>query len=485
MSDREILVRWLATVASRLRWSAAVRELGALACGLLALAFLWQSLAAAGVPGPVRSALLPLLILAALTWSALFAWRMTRPATLAQAAAEADVRGGLSDEIKTAHWFAASAPAAGRGRAEALVELLLARAARTAQRLDSRRVVPLRVPRSALAALALAGATWGLTFLPGSVLPVAPLQATSSAQASVARAAVASTDASIVPLPNPPEASHEGEQSAQPGEPASAPMGSAAGDEPGKSEVEAAHAARLSGEAAQARPGNASQMTGLPPGLSIAAVLQASADDAQQDEAVEQQGGSGAQVRSGSLSTPMARMSREMRNQIREERRKLGGTPAQGDVQYSPRMRGMRRNSGATDQLVDAQGQATDAGAQDSVDGEAVGSPEGQAKAGGTSGEHPESSQVTELDSQPVLGERTPALPVQAEHVRVDRADERPAGAAKESFYAATRRRAAQAGYQAVDAQARKQREQALAPGDTPLPYREAVKRYFLAQHAR
>jgi hypothetical protein len=181
----------------------------------------------------------------------------------------------------------------------------------------------------------------------------------------------------------------------------------------------------------------------------------------------------------------MARMTPQMRNQIREERRKLGGTPAQGNVEYTPRMRALRRNGGATDELVDAQGQATDAGPQDSVDGEATGSPEGQAKAGGTSGEHPESSQVTELDTQPVLGERTAALPVQAGYVHMDRTDERPAGAAKESFYAATRRRAAQAGHQAVDAQARTQREEVLAPGDTPLPYREAVKRYFLTQHAQ
>jgi hypothetical protein len=254
-------------------------------------------------------------------------------------------------------------------------------------------------------------------------------------------------------------------------------------DRPAVEDADAGQDAKLAGQAALARDAAAAPRSGRPLGLSIGAWTQASIAEALQESFAEQRT-PGQEPPSASLAAPSARMTREMREQIREERRKLGGTPAQGDVQYNPRMRALRRNSSAANELVEAQGQAADAGAQDSVDGEAKGSPEGKARAGGTSGEHPESSEVSEIDTQPVLGERTAPLKVQMEHVRVDRADELRQGAARESFYAATRRRAAQAGYQAIDARSSTQREEALAPGDTPLSYREAVKRYFLTQHA-
>jgi hypothetical protein len=489
MSDREILVRWLAFVAARLRWRARLRELGRVACALLALLFAWQLLAAVGVPSPVRYAILPLLILAALFITGWFAWRLGRSTTLEQAAVEADASAGLQDEIRSAHWFAAERAPEGqpRGRADALVDLLLARAARTAQRLDTRRLIPLRVPGSALAALALAAGTGGLFWLsPHSASSSAPMQA-GAGQARIH--ALAGSVSDRIGRPEPRSVTAIAAEHARQESPAASQamdaqvQADAPADRHAVEDADAAQDAKLAGQAALARDASAPARSTRPLGLSIGAWTQASIAEALQ-ESYDEQRAPGQEPPSASLAAPSARMTREMREQIREERRKLGGTPAQGDVQYNPRMRALRRNSSAANEQVEAQGQAADAGAQDSVDGDAKGSPEGKARAGGTSGEHPESSEVSEIDTQPVLGERTAPLKLQLEHARVDRADELQQGAARESFYAATRRRAAQAGYQAVDARSSTQREEALAPGDTPLSYREAVKRYFLTQHA-
>ena len=54
-----------------------------------------------------------------------------------------------------------------------------------------------------------------------------------------------------------------------------------------------------------------------------------------------------------------------------------------------------------------------------------------------------------------------------------------------EEFYAATQRQASEVEYESITAQWRAQREAVVAPGGTPLSYREAVKQYFLSQHAK
>src|SRR4029450_10572495 len=81
MSDREILLRWLATAATRLGWSRRVRELGRLACALVALRLVAEVLEMLNVPGPVRSALTPLLVIAAVAVAAVVAWRLRRSRT--------------------------------------------------------------------------------------------------------------------------------------------------------------------------------------------------------------------------------------------------------------------------------------------------------------------------------------------------------------------------------------------------------------------
>ncbi len=169
MSDHEILLRWLASAAARLGWSRRMRELGGLACALVALRLLPEVLEILGVPSPVLSALTPLLVIAALAVVALSAWRLASPTTLAHAAGAADTRAGLKDQLRSAHWFAQ------RGARDAFVELLVARASQTVEQLDARRLFPMAAPRSVLTALALALFTGLLAwFSPRFALPVTP-----------------------------------------------------------------------------------------------------------------------------------------------------------------------------------------------------------------------------------------------------------------------------------------------------------------------
>jgi hypothetical protein len=84
-----------------------------------------------------------------------------------------------------------------------------------------------------------------------------------------------------------------------------------------------------------------------------------------------------------------------------------------------------------------------------------------------------------------VLGVPTMRLQAQLDKVRIEREDDPEQHATKETFYVATQRRASQVDYQSIEAQWRAQREAALSHSRTPLSYREAVKRYFLSQHAK
>src|SRR4051812_14938905 len=150
MSERDILTQWLGRAAGRLRLNLWLREASALACWLLLAAVLYQALRVAPVVPAVLTALLPLLVLAALASVALFAWRLSRRPTLAQAAAAADRRADLKDELGSALWFAE------RHARTPMILLLLARAALTVQRLELTRVFPLVVPRGLPAAAVLA-----------------------------------------------------------------------------------------------------------------------------------------------------------------------------------------------------------------------------------------------------------------------------------------------------------------------------------------
>jgi hypothetical protein len=486
MSDREILLRWLATAAARLTWSRRMRELGRFACALVALYLVAEILETLGVPAPVLAALVPLLAIVALAVVALLAWRLARPTTLAQAAGAADTRAALKDELKSAHWFVQRA-----GR-NALVELMVTRAAQTAQRLDIRRLFPLGVPRSMLAALALAIFTGALAwFSPRIALPVgyqsisrpAPAANGSAADRGLAQNEVEKTLGELAlqdTARHDPNAWSQLEQITT-----ELPSGAE------KDAIRRAVAARdgrlvaqllqalQSKHAAAAQP---DPTVGPDDKQMPAGVAQSTPGERQRDKA--SQDGEGPRESAANASAgATARVRQQLGEQSREEKRPLQGQPMQGQVTQNNRLRAVSRNSASMREVAFGEGQAAEAGAQTSVAGVARGERTGRSRAGGSEGEHPQNNTTGDGDTQPVLGEQTMRLEAQLQKMRVEGSNERPE--TEEAFYAATQRQASGIGYDDIMTQWRTQREATIASSATPLSYREGVKRYFLIQHGK
>jgi hypothetical protein len=489
MSDRDLLLGWLASAAARLRWSRRARELGRLACVLVALWLLAEILEILGAPSPVLSALFPLLILSAIASVLLFAWRLARPTTLAQAAGAADDRAGLNDELKSAHWFAQD------GARDAFVDLLFTRAAKTAGRLDVRRVFPVGVPRSALAAFALVLVTGALAWLsprlalPGPREPT-PAPAPVAIPGHAARAAGESPIEKIAAeLYSPTTTGRDpaAEWSKLDAMTNELPPGA---ERQAIKRALAARDARLVSQLLQALQRKRAAAAEQEPAAdqqdrqTLAGVAQSNAGG-RVPEVSSQEGKAPRDPVANAASEGTARVRQKLREQMREENRKLQGTPTQGDVTLNNRLRAVSRNSTRMREVAYGEGEAAEAGSQTSVDGAAVGERTGRSRSGGSEGEHPQSSPTGPADTQPVLGARTARLEAQVQEMRVERSDDPQRQETEESFYAATQRQASQLGYEGVAAQSQVQREAALASSQTPMSYREAVKRYFLSQHAK
>lgn len=179
------------------------------------------------------------------------------------------------------------------------------------------------------------------------------------------------------------------------------------------------------------------------------------------------------------------RVRQQLSEQMREERRKLEGQPAQGEVTENNRLRAVSRNSASQREVAYAEGQAAQAGSQTSVDGPTKGEPTGKSRAGGSEGEQRQSTPTGDADTQPVLGEQTARLEAPLQWMKGARNDNRRPQETEDAFYAATQRQVVQIEYQDVVLQPRWRSEAILPTGRTPLDYREAVKRYFLTQHRR
>jgi hypothetical protein len=493
MSDREILSRCLAAVAARLGWSRRIPEFSRFACALIALPLIVEILKMLGVSGQIMSALMPFILVAGLGLGGLFAVRIARRITPAQAAAAADTRAGLKDELKSAHWFSQH-PAQ-----SAFVDALLTRAARTAQKLDLRALIPLSLPRSGQAALILALSTTALAlFSPRLALPVLQELTLAPAPAATGRgpaigvggndpaSAIATETAPQTPAPD-PGALHEASGWTQ--------LEELAGQLPSGAEEEtlrravAARDARLVAKLLQAlrhKQADAAELDSLQRLLHEPAADNLAKGNPEQPQEALGDGSKPVEVPlTDALPEPTARVAQRLREQAEEERRRMTGTPAEGDPEFNPRMRAVNRGGVSMREMKYAAGEAAEAGARTSVDGDAMGPPDGKGRSGGSSGEHPETSYNAAPDMQPVLGAGTVRLEVQLKRVRVERSDDPEQDATTEEFYAETQRRASQVGYESLDVPWRTQREAALRPGQTPLSYREAIKGYFLTRHAR
>ncbi len=144
---------------------------------------------------PVESVLLALfaaLVAVALLWL-LLASVVRQRSSPARAAAEADARAHLKDELTSAYWFMQALPGSDWVGAQ------LERAARTAHALDPARLIPLRAPAPALGALALAAVAllglWSATPLAPAGVLAAGSGALSPAEQEQVRALRALADA--------------------------------------------------------------------------------------------------------------------------------------------------------------------------------------------------------------------------------------------------------------------------------------------------
>jgi hypothetical protein len=483
MSDHETLLRWLATAAARMSWDRRLRELGRFVCSLAILGLVAQVFNIFVLPRSVALALDSLLVVAALVVVALFAWRLARGMTLAQAAGAADARASLKDELKSAHWFAQFSVR------DAFVDLLMTHAARTAQTLDVRRLFPLAMPNSILTAIALGMLAGALAwFSPRIALPVilGPLSGTASGAVAADGKRMEEIGAhSASPIAEKEDvltaAWSRLEQLAK-----ELPAGSDAG--PIKRAV-AAHDAGLAAQLLKSSQRSQSELalrkltvrprTELKSAVSAQKLLEALEKLANNEKDSPPESTTKAEV------TPTVRTATRLRAQATEERRKISGTPAEGEVTPNNRLRAISRAGVGMREVAYGEGEAADAGSQTSVSGAATGDRTGRSQAGGSEGEHPNSSQAGGGDDESVLGERTERLIAQLEKMSGELSEDSKQQETDEEFYAATERQASLSGYESVAAQWRVQNEAVISPGETPLSYREAVKQYFLSQHAR
>jgi len=183
MSDKELIIASLRRVERRLRTNRLLDELtigATLFVGIPLLLKIWDLF------DPLRGATISIIVG---TWVLLFAgyaiWRFTRKGTLNEAAASADTKADLKDELKTAFWFI------NHPRTSEWVDAQIGRAARNAQAMNLDILFPRRIPKASyiVAAMALLFITLNFVPLPWNhnwlALQAAPAFALSDREAAI------------------------------------------------------------------------------------------------------------------------------------------------------------------------------------------------------------------------------------------------------------------------------------------------------------
>jgi hypothetical protein len=192
MEDREIILGLLRAVARRMRLDRVLQEIGFAACIVLFALAAFQ-LVRSRLTGVLAGLDQPILVAGLCAFCAYVLYQALKRVPMSQAATLTDARLPLHDELKSAYWFTS------RADESAFVRAHVANAARTAKRLSGAGVMPLRLPRSMIAAgllaLVLLGAMWSRSDLVrAGITP--DLQATQAAvDAESARALLAATAA--------------------------------------------------------------------------------------------------------------------------------------------------------------------------------------------------------------------------------------------------------------------------------------------------
>jgi len=481
MSERDLLHRWLARAAARLRAGDRLRDAALLACALLGLLAFFQLLRAVVPVPPVLAALTPLFLLAALGCVAAFGWRLGRRVTLAQAAAAADARAGLKDELKSAYWLDEPEPRA------AIIALLLQRACGDAQRLDPKRLFPLRPPPSALAAFALAALCAGLSWLAPKVAATAPDRAALGVATPSGTPSAAGTDPSAGSTAGGDR--HHAVWSA---------LDELAERLTGNAQAEAIRRA----VAARDAPRAAHLLSAMRRREAAAAAQTASAHpEGEQMTAELAQGilerlqelmrGEESAAPVGEPPAPAhntGRLARQLREDMGDAERGRDERSSQGEMQLNAMLRAISRTSLGERQLAQGGGEAGEENGRAQTSGGAMGRRLSRTRAGGSDGEQPTGDPGGEREADPLLGARTQRLQAQLQKARVERdgEDDEPSSEGREeSFYDVTQAQAAQLALREVGTRPAQSAESLMTGQRTPLAYHEAVKRYSLSQHRK
>ncbi len=492
MNDRDVLIFTLAAVARRLRLNALLGELAWMACAISGALVLYQILVAAISAPAVASALQTLLILLLIGVVVVFAVRGLRPITLDEVAATADAQADLKDELKSGYCFARQA------EASPLVDLQIRRAVLTVQRIDSRELFPIAIPRGAFAALAL---IFAASLLPWIAPQFGHPQSTSTDSIATEVAATAGKARQLQPLSNPlPAAGRVALEI-----PDGTQMPGARGSDAAWARLEAAVHALADGEElkdlAEAmehrdtartvqlleeferrREYARAQAGGRPP----ADTVHASPDLIARLQKLFSPGGNVPQSALDAVAEDDVVHALDLAQRLDDMRASGANNPAAHtlDEGTNPLQAAVPLERFGPREARRSQGQGGEFAGTTDVEGGAMGRRVTQSNLGaGGKPSANETSNSNNIEAEQVLGARTMRLAVQLKQVKIEGNNPREGDAqgVAEAAYAATRAQQAQLGYQNAPQHAGYVTESALSGDRIPLAYRGAVKEYFLA----
>ena len=492
MSERDIVFRWLACAARRIRLNERLEDGTRMCISLLALAIGYRAMGALiGVP-PVMGALLPLFLVAAAAAVVYFVWRLIGrdlllPPDRAGAAAEADARAGLHNELSSALWFA------GGNASDDFVRLHLARAAKTIQRLELSRLFPPLVPRSLpVGLMLLAGAALVVALAPRSGLfPDAAQDANPLAQRNAG--VVARQDAADGERVEPDQFAEERSEAAWlKVEKLARELRSG----PHTEEIAQAIAARDAktasrllaamrrGEAAQPASGAAAR----PETEQMSAQLAKGIVDRLQSLLNEGGGWSGQaapNVAGDSTDRMTEDLTRELREEMSDAQPSRPGEMSPEEQALNTTLQAMSRNSTGGREVIRGEASPMQGLGRTSVGSGAMGRRVGVSSGGAGDGEQPRGNPDGNAEAEPVLGRKTMRLQLQMQTVKIDQPETELVDGNEESFYAATQAQAAKTQYEDIVAEQRGGAEQSTGDARLPLAYRDAARSYTVRQHRR
>ena len=492
MSEPDLVFRWLGNAARRIRLNERLEDTSRLLIALLTLAIIYQSLNVAVRLRPMMNALVPVFLVVAIGIVLYFVWRvfgrdmLTAP-NRARAAAVADTRAGLKNELASALWFISGSSS------DDFVGAHVARAAQTVQRLELSRLLPLVMPRNLPVAAVLAVSA-GVVMWLSSHIAVSPDDVNSEhpvAQRSASVLAMQETGSD--------ESFEADDFAGERSESAWLKVENLARDlraGPHTAEIAEAIAARdartasrlLAGmrsrEAAQPATGTAAK----PETEQMSTELAKGIVERLQSLLNEGGGWSREAAVGGDADAPdrlTDQLNRELREEMNAAQASRPGEMSPEEQALNTTLQAMSRDSTGGREVIRGEANPMQGLGRTSVGSGAMGRRVGVSTGGAGDGEQPRGNPEGNAEAEPVLGQKTMRLQLQMQTVRIDQPETENVDGSEESFYAATQAQAAKTEYANIVAEQHGGVEQNTGDEQLPLAYRDAVKDYTVRQHRR